>query len=396
MTNLQLRDSALLVKPPVAPGVPDFDPHDFNPLNWGFLVVLFCPLLAGAASWEPFLRAKRHSGLLLRLLSRYAFMVPPKINTTRFLAPPQKAALGLASRDPLALGCPARKGQKRRTTVNEKTQIQKSEGNGKSTVSWAALLTEAVSKPGYIHEAYSRFHGYSLGNQMLALFQCLSRGIQPGPLASFLKWKELGRHVTKGERALMLCMPIACKRTKTVAPDGTEKNEFLAFTHFTYKSHWFVLSQTEGADYVAPAIPDWSSDMALQNLTINRVPFETLDGNVQGYALRGRRIAISPIAALPHKTFFHELAHILLGHCEEVDLSESEITPRDVREVEAESVALLCCESLGLPGSEFSRGYIQSWAPGQVISERSAQRILHAADQILRAGRIALQGFASE
>ena len=32
----------------------------------------------------------------------------------------------------------------------------------KPMVSWAALLQEAVSKPGYIHEAYSRFHSYSL------------------------------------------------------------------------------------------------------------------------------------------------------------------------------------------------------------------------------------------
>jgi N-terminal domain of anti-restriction factor ArdC len=28
------------------------------------------------------------------------------------------------------------------------------------------------------------------------------RGIQPGPLATFPKWKELGRHVKKGEKAL--------------------------------------------------------------------------------------------------------------------------------------------------------------------------------------------------
>ena len=79
--------------------------------------------------------------------------------------------------------------------------------------------------------------------------------------------------------------------------------------------------------------------------------------------------------------------HVVLGHCDEKDFSESEITPRDVREVEAEAVALLCCESLGLPGAEFSRGYIQEWGNGQPISERSAQRIFHAADQILRAGR---------
>jgi hypothetical protein len=40
----------------------------------------------------------------------------------------------------------------------------------KAMVSWAALLDEAVNQPGFIHEAYSRFHNYSLGNQLLALF----------------------------------------------------------------------------------------------------------------------------------------------------------------------------------------------------------------------------------
>jgi antirestriction protein ArdC len=272
--------------------------------------------------------------------------------------------------------------------MSEETRIQKTEGNGKSMVSWAALLDQAVTRPGFIHEAYSRFHSYSLGNQLLALLQCHQRGLQPGPLATFPKWKELGRHVKKGARALMLCMPIACKRTKTVtAEDGTQKDDVFAFTHFTYKSHWFVLSQTDGADYVPPAIPEWDSEIALRNVSVEQIPFEALDGNVQGYARTGRKIAVSPLAAFPHKTLFHELAHVLLGHCDESDLSESEITRRDVREVEAEAVALLCCESLGLPGAEFARGYIQSWAEGQPITERSAQRIFHGADQILRAGR---------
>ena len=34
---------------------------------------------------------------------------------------------------------------------------------------WSALLVEAVNKPGLIMEAYTSFHNYSLGNQMLAL-----------------------------------------------------------------------------------------------------------------------------------------------------------------------------------------------------------------------------------
>jgi hypothetical protein len=54
--------------------------------------------------------------------------------------------------------------------------------------------------------------------------------------------------------------------------------------------------------------------------------------------------------------------------------------------MEAEGVSLLCCEALRLPGAEYSRGYIQSWGQGQAFTERSAQRIFRAADQILRAG----------
>jgi len=221
----------------------------------------------------------------------------------------------------------------------------------------------------------------------LALFQCFMRGIQPGPLATFPKWKELGRFVKKGQKALTLCMPLTCTRTKTVKKDdGTDQEEEFSFTHFTYKAHWFVLAQTEGAQYQPPAVPEWNEERALAALDIQRIPFEDLDGNTQGYAKRGRKIAVSPIAALPVKTLFHEVGHVMLGHIEEGDLADTERTPRDIREMEAEAVSLLCCESLGLPGAEYSRGYIQSWGQGQPFSERSAQRIFRAADQILRAG----------
>ena len=41
--------------------------------------------------------------------------------------------------------------------------------------SWSTLLTEAVNKPGQIMRAYSAFHPYSIGNQLLALMQCTIR-----------------------------------------------------------------------------------------------------------------------------------------------------------------------------------------------------------------------------
>ena len=193
----------------------------------------------------------------------------------------------------------------------------------------------------------------------------------------------------KGEKALTLCMPLTCKRTRTITrrrDDGSAQDEQFLFTHFTYKSRWWVLCQTEGVESQLLPIHVWDEQKALEDLKVERVPFEELDGNTQGYAKRGRKIAVSTIASLPHKTLFHEIAHAFL-HCNDGDMADTEHTPRNVAEVEAEAVALLCCESLGLHGADYSRGYIQAWAKGQAISERSAQRIFHAADLILRAGR---------
>jgi hypothetical protein len=102
-----------------------------------------------------------------------------------------------------------------------------------------------------------------------------------------------------------------------------------------------------------------------------------------------RKISISPVAALPWKTTFHELAHVLLGHTSEAQRADDARIPRDLRECEAEAVALLCCEALGLPGAPEARGYIQSWwGAGHEIPERSAQKILKVADQILKAGEV--------
>jgi hypothetical protein len=86
---------------------------------------------------------------------------------------------------------------------------------------FSQLLNEAIETPGLIHQAYTAFHGYSIGNQLLALFQCTARGIQPGPIATFMGWKDKGRSVRKGEKAIQLCMPVTCKGKGEAKDDGT-------------------------------------------------------------------------------------------------------------------------------------------------------------------------------
>ncbi len=248
------------------------------------------------------------------------------------------------------------------------------------SASFSQLLESAVTEPGLISNAYRQFHNYSFGNQLLAWVQCVERGLQPGPMATYPRWKELGRHVRKGEKAITLCMPVTVKRERAEADDPD------VFTRFVYKPHWFVLAQTDG-EPIAPAslpMPTWDADRALTTLQIAEIPFDAMDGNTLGYA-RDRSIAINPVNPMPHKTRFHELAHVLLGHTAEGAQHDGEVTPRSLRECEA--VALLCCAALEVPGVEYARGYIQSWwGTGNPIPERSAQRVLRVADQILKAG----------
>jgi antirestriction protein ArdC len=268
--------------------------------------------------------------------------------------------------------------------------------NGRTVPDWAQLLVEAVNTPGVLSKAYSTFWNYSVGNQLLAMFECIQRGLTIGPIHTFVGWLELGRHVVKGQTAITLCMPVTVKlKNDTGTSESSDKSngaggsESLPGTKtvFIYRPRWFVLSQTEGEPYVPTELPEWSERRALAALNIERVEFTHPDGNCQGFA-RVRQVAVSPIAVLPHKTLIHELAHIVLGHTAEgTNLEDHDRTPRDLREVEAECTALICCESLDMPGIPESRGYIQHWLAGQTIPDRSAQRIFKAADMILKAGR---------
>ena len=96
--------------------------------------------------------------------------------------------------------------------------------------SFAELLRSAVNEPGIISEAYSRFHNYSFGNVLLAWVQAKERGLHPGPLATFNKWREFGRWVKKGEKGITLCRPttITIKDGNRMAPRRSARSRDLS------------------------------------------------------------------------------------------------------------------------------------------------------------------------
>jgi antirestriction protein ArdC len=260
--------------------------------------------------------------------------------------------------------------------------------NTQEHATWGELLYSAVHTPGKLLAAYTAFHNYSFGNALLALEQCISRKIEPGPLNSYKGWLTLKRQVRKGEKGLCLCMPVTYKKrvTGNGASETSEESQDELRQRFVFRNYWFVLAQTEGETPYEQPIPGFDLIAALQSLCITRTPFDEINGNVQGFAHQ-REIAISPIAELPLKTMLHEIAHVVLGHTTSQKFIDLKHMDRNIREVEAESVALICCESLGLPGAEAARGYIQHWLQGdKEIPDQSAARIFIAAQTILKAG----------
>lgn len=260
---------------------------------------------------------------------------------------------------------------------------------------WGKLFQSILIEPGKLGEYYNLFHRYSLGNQALAMFEMTLRGIPIGPISSFNGWKKAGRKVKKGEKAIALWMPVV-KKEVIRKDDGTEEEAARRF--FVMKNNWFALAQTEPVDpenpgtVSTPETPEWDRRMALENLGITEMPFDHVDGNCQGFARPNKgEIAINPLAAMPWKTTFHELAHCLL-HSKEAEAAfvDSSHISMYIEEAEAESVAFLCCATLGLPGLEEARGYVQDWlgspAQAEEFAKKSAARVFSAADKILKAG----------
>ncbi|WP_454688219.1 ArdC-like ssDNA-binding domain-containing protein [Achromobacter aloeverae] len=261
---------------------------------------------------------------------------------------------------------------------------------------WIQLLRDAVELPGRLSDAYRTFHSYSLGNKLLAALQLAQMQLPLSPIATYKRWTQLGRHLKRGARGIALCMPVT-KTIKSEPPRSSAESDTEEITKtiriFLLRRNWFSLDQTEGAAFAPQrSTPEWNADRALAAMGIAEVPFEYLDGNCQGYAVCGAmEIAINPLAPLPMKTRFHEIAHHLLGHTSQgggaAVMTDGRDLPRCIREAEAEATAYLCCATLNLPGIAEARGYIQSWLAGASFPSKSARRVFAAADKILRSGQ---------
>ncbi|TFB85821.1 hypothetical protein E3O44_12530 [Cryobacterium algoricola] len=240
------------------------------------------------------------------------------------------------------------------------------------------LLEGLLTIEGSTGETYRRFWNYSPRNiGFLAL-----QGCPPEPVATYQRWTQLNRQVQKGSKAFSILRPIAVK-----VESKNDDEEQKMIRRFKVVRALFPLSQTEGEE-IPPYEPlHWSVDRALGALAIERVPFESYNGNIGGYAV-GRTIALNPLAPNPLRTTLHEISHIEHGHTSPDQIAQYQ-GHRGEFEYQAEASAFICLNELGELDKEtarISRGYAQSWVNDQP-TEASVVGVLNVSTKVLNAGR---------
>lgn len=249
-------------------------------------------------------------------------------------------------------------------------------------IDWQLMIDESLCLPGSLGNIYNRFYTYSFGNQLLLYMQ----GVRE-PVATYQRWQDMGRQVLKGSKAKAILRPVTVKSRTEVDSEGNPKK----FTKFKLVNCLFTASETEGEELPAVEPMGWDLDTALEAMQIKRIPFEELNGNVQGHSIE-REFAINPVAVHPLKTTFHELGHIALGHTTGEKLKEY-ATHRGVMEFQAEAVSYLVANELEVATEEVqsvSRAYIQHWLGGQRPPDQAIRQVFQATDTILKSGRMAV------
>jgi hypothetical protein len=209
-------------------------------------------------------------------------------------------------------------------------------------------------------DVLARFHRYSFGNVMLIA----SQKPEATRVAGFQTWKSLGRWVKKGEQGIAILAPMVGRKrrdnTDTPAADDSDGNVRHLFGFRVVRV--FDISQTEGAELPEFAGIHGDPGKGLKRLEAIVADYEIqLEYDFPGCGALGvsrdGTIVVRPDMP-PAETFAilaHELAHELLHQ----QTRRRQEVSRTVRETEAEAVAYVVCQAMGLETSTRSSDYIQ-------------------------------------
>ncbi len=234
--------------------------------------------------------------------------------------------------------------------------------------------------------AMARFHSYSFGN----ILQIARQRPTATRVAGIRTWNEMGRFVKKGEKGIQILAPMTGYRRnrKDAAaepePEAKPQPVLIGFRAV----YVFDVVQTEGAD-----LPEFEHSingevgehrdrlidfLAQQNIALE---FNEKIAPALGVSYGGK-IALLPGQSKAEEfvSLVHETAHELLHKAE-----RRTMTTQTVRETEAEAVAFIVGQAVGLEMGNASSDYIQMYAGNATLLAESLEVIQRTASIILRA-----------
>ena len=233
--------------------------------------------------------------------------------------------------------------------------------------------------------AMGRFHSYSLGN----ILEIARQKPDATRVAGMYAWNQLGRKVKKGEKGIRILAPMIGTRKKK----DTEKSPDPTVTHkpvlVGFRSAYvFDVSQTEGAelphltDRVQGEVGEYRERL-IECIAAQGIALEFKDTIAPALGMSyGGRIAILPgqAPAEEFSTLVHELAHEMLHKAE-----RRTATTKTVRETEAEAVAFVVGQTIGLNAGRASADYIHLYHGNAALLAESLEVVQKTSALILSA-----------
>ncbi|MDX2201034.1 MAG: ArdC family protein [Phycisphaerae bacterium] len=255
-------------------------------------------------------------------------------------------------------------------------EAKKLADNALDTLAAALKAGKSDSLTAYL-AAMGRFHEYSWGNVMLIV----SQKPDATRVAGFNTWKTLGRFVKKGEKGIVIIAPMLIKPKESAAND--DEARLLRFKAV----YVFDVSQTDGEplaefSHVAGDPAGYTDRLkALVAAQGIKLEYSAYLAGAKGRSHGGRIELLSDMPpAEEFSVLAHELAHEMLHRGER----RSE-TSKTVRETEAEAVAFVVCQAIGLDTGTHAADYIQLYDGDTATLAQSLEFVQKTAADIIAA-----------
>ncbi|HEX4772235.1 MAG TPA: ArdC family protein [Bryobacteraceae bacterium] len=232
----------------------------------------------------------------------------------------------------------------------------------------------------------SRFRAYSWNNCLLISLQ------RPTAtrVAGFHTWLKLGRHVRKGEKGIAILAPVLFRpaNSQQQEAEADQPSSFPLQRVVAFRTAYvFDVAQTEGE--ILPEFASVNGDPAekidsLKAFVCSRGILLDYDSGIAPAlgVSRGGSITLLPglAAAQEFSTLAHECAHELLHRNE-----RRPQTNKTIRETEAEAVAFVVCQAIGLDTNTAAADYIKLYNGDKATLSNSLQFIQSTAIDMLTA-----------